>query len=151
MNGTQSQALQLLLEEIHVLDQAHKSRRLSRKVATSLHPLITFIDHYAIAIDVAVQGTCEPAVIIWGALRALFVTLKSFTRYFESFLNTVEHLGMSLSIYAQYETLVGHNQVYRKSITTAYNSVLGFLERSKELFHRKGFLCRSIPSLVDGC
>jgi hypothetical protein len=144
MCDTQNQALRLLLDEIHVLDQAHKSQRTSRKIATRLQPLVAFVDRYAVALDVAVQGTCKPAAIIWGALRSLFVALKSFTHYFELFLTAVENLGVSLSIYAQYETLMGQNQIFRTSITIAYNSVLAFLKRSKKLFHKKGLLCRAM-------
>jgi hypothetical protein len=144
MCDAQNQALQLLLDEIHALDQAHKSRRTSRKIAIRLQPLVAFVDRYATALDVAVQGTCKPVAIIWGALRTLFVALKSFTHYFECFLTAVENLGVSLSIYAQYETLLGQNQVFRTSITTAYNSVLAFLERSKKLFHKKGWLHRGM-------
>jgi len=76
--ATQENTLQALLLEVRNLESQHASKRRSRTVAHHLQPLVAFVERYASAVDVAVQGSLNPASLIWGLLRALLVVGLSF-------------------------------------------------------------------------
>lgn len=66
-------AYENLIAEVSVLDKKHAASNPARRIGRRLQPLIDFVERYAIAIDVAVQGTLSPATLVWGALRGLLV------------------------------------------------------------------------------
>jgi hypothetical protein len=159
MDVAQNQDFRSLLGDINTLDREHTSQRLSRKVAKKPQPLIFFVDRYAPALDVAVQGIYNPAALVWGLLRAsVFVShspkncdrevfddgdlqaLKSFALYLDSFMAAIQRLGGSLSLFAQYEALIGHRPVFQQAISDTYETVINFLQKSKTLFRRPGSL-----------
>jgi len=56
-----------------ILEERHKAHSITRKVGKNLQPLILFIERFSPAVDIALQGTINPAAIAWGAMRALLV------------------------------------------------------------------------------
>jgi hypothetical protein len=75
--ATQEDTLQALFVEVRNLERRHASKRRSRTVAHHLQPLVAFVERYASAVDAAVQGSLNPASLIWGLLRALLVVGSS--------------------------------------------------------------------------
>lgn len=69
----QKDTLDGLFVEINEIEKQHASKHRSRKIAHHLQPFVSFIERYASAVDVAVQGTLNPASLIWGSLRAMLV------------------------------------------------------------------------------
>ena len=59
------------LQEVLLAVKQAEQKRCSRNVAKRLGPLIDFIDRYAKAVDVIVQGTVSPVTLAWGLLRSL--------------------------------------------------------------------------------
>jgi hypothetical protein len=75
--ATQEDTLKALLVEVGNLERQHASKRRSRTIARYLQPLVGFVERYAAAVDAAVQGSLNPASLIWGLLRALLVVGSS--------------------------------------------------------------------------
>ena len=74
--AAQQDALDELFVDLRTLEKVNASKRLSRRIALRLQPLVTFVDRYAVAVDVAIQGTPSPATLIWGSLRALLIVRR---------------------------------------------------------------------------
>ena len=73
LTGSKRATLEELWQQILILEEKHRARSTTRKVGKYLLPLISFIERFSPAIDVAVQGTINPAALAWGAMRALLV------------------------------------------------------------------------------
>lgn len=71
--GSKTTTLEELWQQILILEEQHSARSITRKAGKCLQPLISFIERFGPAVDVAVQGTINPAALAWGAMRALLV------------------------------------------------------------------------------
>lgn len=73
VKGSKRATLDELWQQIIILEEQHSARSITRKVGRCLNPLISFIERFSPAVDIAVQGTINPAALVWGAMRALLV------------------------------------------------------------------------------
>lgn len=73
VKGSKRATLDELWQQILILEEQHSTRSMTRRVGKSLQPLILFVERFTPAIDVAVQGTINPAALAWGAMRALLI------------------------------------------------------------------------------
>jgi hypothetical protein len=127
-----------LWQLILILEQQHNARSITRKVGKYLQPLISFIERFSPAVDVAVQGTINPAALAWGAIRVLLVVsyenygmvvesvrlniplsqvCGAFARYFDSLLVALENIGLAVSIFQRYESLLGGDPGFRSALS----------------------------------
>jgi hypothetical protein len=94
---TAKTAFEELLAEVFALDEQHAASNSSRRVARRLQPLIGFVERYAVAVDVAVQGCPSPAILVWGALRGLLIVSIRRTQEFWRHSYTIHCIDCRLS------------------------------------------------------
>ena len=78
VKGSKRATLDELWQQILILEEQHSARSMTRRVGKSLQPLILFVERFTPAIDVAVQGTINPAALAWGAMRALLIVSSEY-------------------------------------------------------------------------
>jgi hypothetical protein len=66
---TATKVVENLLEEIQVVEKAHKTKSLSRKTSAAIKPFIAGIEQYAAAFDVI--SNISPMILspLWGGIR----------------------------------------------------------------------------------
>lgn len=69
---------------------------------------------------------------------------QSYSRYFDKFLATLEKLGLTVSMYSQYESILGNSSAFREALTLVYSDIIIFLDRSRHIFRKHGQLSYSV-------
>ena len=126
------------MSDVYALERTQASKSWSRRLSQRLRPLIDFVEQYTMAVDISVQGAPSPAAVVWGTLRALLKVASAFSTYFEALLLKVVEIGDIVSIYAQYDGFLGHDERFRRAVTHAYLEIVRFLDTVRKIFSRPG-------------
>ena len=66
--------------------------------------------------------------------------VSSFDEYFEAVMTKIVDVGDMVSIYSQYEKLLGHDDRFRKALSHAYFDIVQFLSKAHQIFTKGGEL-----------
>ena len=58
-----------LFDDIHILEQRHKDKSLTRRLLQKAEPLIRRLERYGKALDVISQAKPEVLSLLWGGIR----------------------------------------------------------------------------------
>ena len=130
--------IQDLMSDVRKIDERQVSRTNSRKLAPRLQPLVRFIERYAAAIDVGVQGSRNAAAIVWGLLRAALKVTSAFSTYFEALVTKLADIGDMLSFCDHYEHLLFHDERFKQALKPMYLEIIHFLNAARAIFSKPG-------------
>lgn len=63
---------------------------------------------------------------------------KSYSKYFDRVIATLERLGLVVSVFSEYETIIGNSSAFRRSICLVYTDIIEFLTKSRKIFRKPG-------------
>ncbi|KAK6512251.1 hypothetical protein TWF481_001141 [Arthrobotrys musiformis] len=126
--------------EVERLQANHKKLSKSLRIATSIQPLVSFLQRHESSVDTFVQANPFPAALVWGSIKVLLNLASYHIHYFESLVKMLRKLGDDLDIFRQYESLLRESVPVQRALEEVYFDIFIFLAKARKIFRKRGSL-----------
>jgi hypothetical protein len=122
-----------LLDDLKLVDKAHKDKSKSRKYSAVLKPFLTGIIQYGKALDVLANSSMFVCPI-WGGARVVLHLAYEFGEYFDKLTAMFEEIGRNLTGLRRYPKLYPNNKILQESMVKIFKRIFEFCSRAKYVF-----------------